>query len=419
MYIPRPQFVSDVEPVEPVGDQPVGATRPGREPLEPRRARRWAQLRDQLLNPGIQAEDAGQLTFEANRIYDAFQPRNGWQDWLTSAIATLMFRLSRCERIERKLRDLASFRAIDLWEEDQALLVENQAARLGAYPARVVRQLRETPLGIDWLIGEWERLARLDSTAWADLDREQTCLLLGGNNAIDPTEPGFAQVRVAELRNLRCRVEEADAITRGLVEADLCDDKVAGLARLRRYSRSLHRQMKWYIDQFHVDHSDRWDDPRRQPAAVAFDLMKQQQHRTTAYSFNEPTPVAETKPFGNPETDETKPFGNLERVETKPFASPQRDETKPLAAAEGVAATRRPPIEPRPPGGPPSATIAVAAGVVPGVTDQARRVEVADYATERGRNHDRPLKAGEPSREYARRQRAARRRTNQLLVGQT
>jgi len=37
---------------------------------------------------------------------------------------------------------------------------------------------------------------------------------------------------------------------------------------------------------------------------------------------------------------------------------------------------------------------------------------VHDYSNERGRLHSRTPRAGDPSREYARRQKAARRRTN-------
>ena len=60
-----------------------------------------------------------------------------------------MFRIIRCDRMERKLRDLASFRAINLWEEDQRLAAENLAVKLARQPARVVAQLRQTPAGIE------------------------------------------------------------------------------------------------------------------------------------------------------------------------------------------------------------------------------------------------------------------------------
>ncbi len=82
-----------------------------------------------------------------------------------------------------------------------------------------------------------------------------------------PDERGFVAAQIDGLEALRERVVEADAIIRGLVEADLHDDGVPGLAKLRRYVRSLQRQLKWYVDQFHVEHPDRWDDPRRRPAA--------------------------------------------------------------------------------------------------------------------------------------------------------
>ena len=307
MFIPRPEFLTPDEPTDEPGLLDGGEIRPGGKPLTPRRAQRRNVLKKRLLNPGIMSEDVERLAFEAGRIYDAFQPRNGWQDWLTSAIATLLIRISRCDRIERKLRDLASFRAIDLWEEDQALAVEVLAGRSAHNPSRVVRQLRETPAGIDWLILRRGNLARLDSADWTESERGLILLLLGGNEAIDPTGPGFAQTRIEELRDLRDQVEEADNITRGLDEANLCDDKVAGLARLRRYSRSLHRQMKWYIDQFHVDHSDRWDSLRRQPCDVAFEMERRLNNRRPAYSFAEPSSAQQARSAKNVQTDETNP----------------------------------------------------------------------------------------------------------------
>ena len=436
MFIPRPEFVTQVGSIDEPGI-PDGGETPGVKPLEPRRAQRRAVLKKRLLNPGIMSEDVEQLTFEAGRIYDAFQPRNGWQDWLTSAIATLLLRISRCDRIERKLRDLASFRAIDLWEEDQALAVEVLAGRLAQNPSRVVRQLRETPAGIDWLIVRWNNLARVDSADWTEVDRNLALLLLGGNEAIDPTGPGFAQTRMDELRNLRDQVEEADNITRGLVEADLCDDKVAGLARLRRYSRSLHRQMKWYIDQFHVDHSDRWDSPQRQPYDVAFEMEHHLNNRRPAYSFAEPSPAHQARPTENVQTDETKPLPLAEREidETKPLLDFPVDETKPLldfpvdeTKPFEVEAIGEPLIQggsvercrtrPRLTGGEgPSATIPGDAGFR--FHDLASPIPVADYSNERGRNHSRPLQAGELPREYTHRQRAARQKTKRFLVEQT
>ncbi len=231
-----------------------------------KRAWRRDGLLKHLVAPPVVAETAGLLEQQVSDIHSAFQPRNGWQDWLTSTIATLILRINRSERIERKLRDWASYRAIDFWEEDQKLAVETLAGRIGKEPAKVVAKLRETPAGIDWLIASWRSLGRVEPQDWTDEERELAARLVGHDAAVDPSSAGFGATMIAGLEDQRERVKEADAIIRGLVEADLHDDGVPGLAKLRRYVRSLQRQLRWYVDQFQVEHPDRWDDPRRRPA---------------------------------------------------------------------------------------------------------------------------------------------------------
>ena len=367
----------DLPPAAETPPDSSGTPPAGQAPLSVKRAWRREQVIRQLSNPHVVAESVGLLEQQVSDIRSAFAPRNGWQDWLTSTIATIMLRINRSERIERKLRDWASYRAIDFWEDDQKLAVETIALRIGHEPARVVAKLRETPAGIDWLLARWRLLEPVEPIRWTDLQRDLAAQLTGGA-AVDPAGPGFVAATIADLTAYRARVVEADAITRGLVEADLNDDAVAGLARLRRYVRSLHRQLKWYVDQFHVEHPDRWDDPRRRPAihgpAVEAYRPRNPNHFEGVAQplIPEPSlapvaaPAAETKP--------TTPRSPLENTETKPFA--------PVPAS---------PIPVPPP-------------------------VVHDYATERGRHHSRPHRAGDPSREYARRQKAARRRTDLALA---
>jgi len=284
-----------------------------------------------------------------------------------------MLRINRSERIERKLRDMASLRAIDFWEDDQKLAVETVALRIGKQPAKVVSTLRNTPAGIDWLIVRWHILSRIKPEDWNDAQRELAAQLVCGDPEVDPSRPGFIDDQINELQTHRERIAQADAITRGLVEADLNDDGVAGLAKLRRYLRSLHRQLKWYVDQFHVEHPDRWDDPMRRPAIYGPAVEKYRPRNPdrfegeTSPRFDEtkPTPVAEVVS----QVDETKPF----EPASQPTPAPVRSEIVPPAF-------------------------------------------VHDYSNERERLHSRTPRAGDPSREYARRQKAARKRTNLALA---
>ena len=327
-----------------------------------RKPARRAQLIDHLTNPMVVAENVTLLTDQANDIFQAFKPRNGWQDWLTSEVATILIRINRCSRIERKLRDWASYRAIDFWAEDQALEVAILAGKLDRDPAKVVAKLRQTPAGLDWLLARWRFLATIDPQQWTVEQRDLANRLVGDGVGTG-SAPGEAAAQVLDLEARREQVEEADAILRGLVEADLSDDSVAGLARLRRYARSLHRQLKWYIDQFHVEHSDRWDDPRRQPAFVAHDLITAELTRKPKWSFKPADPHAATpgmppsasevqelepqwteiKPIDppiTPEFPETKPSVRVARVARFGDAAPEPSEARPVDLSATPAPVR-------------------------------------------------------------------------------
>ena len=188
-------------PPEVEADQgPVAQGRPGRPPLSLKRAWRREGLMKHLVEPTVVAETANPLEQQAADIYEAFKPRDGRQDWLTSTIATIMLRISRSERVERKLRDYASYRAIDFWEDDQKLAVETIATRIGKESARVVAKLRETPAGIDWLIARWRILARVEPSAWTEDQRELASRLIGGTPRSTRPGPGSPPSRSPRWR---------------------------------------------------------------------------------------------------------------------------------------------------------------------------------------------------------------------------
>ena len=297
-----------------------------------RSAQRRAKLLEYLQNPVIVAEDVEALNAQANSIYLAFKPRNGWQDWLTSEIAVIMVRINRCTRIERRMREYASYRAIDFWADDQKVEVETLALKIHRDPARTVAKLRLTPVGCDWLQGRWRLLAKTNPTEWTDEQKALAQVLAGADPSVDPTVPGFAAGQVAELESRWLRVKEADEVARGLVEADMSDD-IPNLSRLRRYQRGLQRQMRWYIDQFHVEHPERWDDPNRKPAFIAQACIDRERERARTWSFTEPAPVLnQTKPTP------AEVAANHTDCETKPFApaQPAGCEMKPTAPVEAV-----------------------------------------------------------------------------------
>ena len=379
----------------------------GRRPRTPRQEHRAGKLLRHLIDPPVVAEDAALLEAQARDINGAFQPRNGWQDWLTTTIGTTIARLNRCERVERKLRDVASYRAIDFWEDDQQLAAETLALKLPKQPGRTVVKLMATPAGVDWLMARWRFLAGVAPDAWTDAQRELAVQMVGADPTIDPCRPGFAQARLDELVRRRERAVELDAIQRGLVEADLSDD-VPGLATLRRQARALHRQLKWYVDQFHVEHPDRWDDPMRRPAT---DRVPADAFRPPNRDHIEGEGAATADEVGN------HLWSGQPRPPGRATAALAAERAREEAAAEAEAAAqlvddqtnRVAEIEIDQTNRPAPAPVRASFAIEPPPF-------VRDYSNETGRNHSRPRRPGETSREYARRQDRARRRTNLALA---
>ncbi len=277
-----------------------------RQPRGEHSTRRRARIKERLATPNAAAEAVEGQSPPPPLIDPLFQPENDWQRWLTGEVAVLMVRITRCSRVEQRLRDWASYRAIDFWEDDQVLEVEILAAKLPRQPARTLARLRQSPAGCDWLIKRWRGLAQLDPGAWTEEQRALARQLVGGDELIDPTAPGFAAGQVADLAAQRSRVEEADAILREMVEADLSDDHVPGLGRLRRYQRSMHRQMQWYLNQLHGERAVASGEANRSSPAIVPPDRNLEGH----------TPRPE------PGNDETKPLEaslELKNAETKPL----------------------------------------------------------------------------------------------------
>ena len=282
------------------------AARPPRPGAE-RRGRRRAQALAELHEGDVLVEEADLRARHGREVAAMLRPSGAWQEWIAGEVATLMVRITRTERVERKLRAYASYRAIDFWEDDQKLEAETLGRKLAKVPARVVARLRLSPAGCDWLARQWRTLAAVETADWSPEQRALATHLVGGDPAVDPTRIGFIAEQVADLAAQRVRVEEADAILRGLVEADLSDDGVPGLAQLRRYARSLQRRLTWCLDHFHLAASLGIAAPSPAPATPPVE------------------PISETKPIASeqaPKIDETKPIS--------PEQTPRIDETKPF-----------------------------------------------------------------------------------------
>ncbi len=235
-----------------------------REPLTPARAQRRADLIQSVCEPIPVAEDAHTMEYWQLGVYGAFKPRNAWEDWVGQQASVMMFRISRSERIERRLRDLQSLRAIDFWEEDQRLKAEETAANLVAEPGPTYAALWSTPAGCDWLIGRWETLAQVPADEWTEAQKQFVRLVC----PVRPSQtltPGFAQSFVVRLSEQRERTRDADRAQRALAEADISDEVSKPLARIRRYRASLQRELKWYVAQLRTEPPEHRLDHRFHP----------------------------------------------------------------------------------------------------------------------------------------------------------
>src|SRR3954467_10045387 len=101
----------------------------------------------------VVAEDAQLIQKRASDWFDALKPQDEFQSWLVDEVAILSLRIDRCERMERRARDLKAMRAELCWEDDRRLDAVRLGGLLPRRPDEVVEELRRTPPGCGGLGG--------------------------------------------------------------------------------------------------------------------------------------------------------------------------------------------------------------------------------------------------------------------------
>ncbi len=225
-------------------------------------------LKHGLTSLVVVAEDAERFQARAVAFYQALKPQDEWQAWISEGAAMITLRIDRVERIERKLREKASWRASAFWDDDRRLEAERLGSTLGQDPARVVGELRMTKTGCDWLIERWAILAAIaDRHPWTDAQKTLAYNMLGTplearedavGTLIDelgsrldaqPSEAEVARDAIVGLRLRRDRAAEIDEIDQSLAQADLAEDNGPDFQRLRRYELTLQKRLRWYLQQ--------------------------------------------------------------------------------------------------------------------------------------------------------------------------
>jgi hypothetical protein len=106
-------------------------------------------------------------------------------EWVFSQYVLSSVRLERCAAEEPVVRGYSALRAELCWDEDRRLAAEEMAARLARRPALIVRRLKKTRQGCEWLIERWRELSAVlehgGGCDWNDAERSLVFDLLGAH----------------------------------------------------------------------------------------------------------------------------------------------------------------------------------------------------------------------------------------------
>ncbi len=235
-------------------------------------ASRRNALKHGLTSLVVSNEDPKTLADRTSDVAEAVKPRSNWDRWLCGEVAEITLQIDRSRLAERALRDVVALRASTVWDDDRRVEVEDLGAKLACNPPRVVRRLRQTPQGCDWLIDRWAILARLAELAedgsgegWtsdqrrlafdllgtptdARLDQFEVLDADGRSTGVVRPDGEVARDAILDLQARRDRVLEFDEVDQALAESGLADDATLELRRLRRYEATLHKRMRWCLE---------------------------------------------------------------------------------------------------------------------------------------------------------------------------
>lgn len=194
-----------------------------------------------------------------------FPAKTPYQGWLVSQIALASVQLDRCAALSIEDLQRRVDRAALCWDGDQRNAIESLGTHLATDPSRIVRALRQTSQGADWLIERWEGLgeAATQNGGWNDDQRRLAFDLLGtplelrdGRRLLPVEADGetlqaLVTQQVDELRRLKSEVlDELDAIAQSQAAAGLpvVDDAIS--RRLHAYEASCRRYLQWAIAEY-------------------------------------------------------------------------------------------------------------------------------------------------------------------------
>jgi hypothetical protein len=271
-----------------------------------------------LCSPLVQPEDVGLLQRRSDDIHEVFKPQNGWHEWNVARAAVTTMRIDHSERMERRIRDKISLRAMLTWDDDRRFEAEMQGKQLAKDPAATVEILRRTPQGCDWLIKRWGLLAyaadhqdngwtnEQTSMAWDLLvtpaefrigDKPGAAIDVHGR-VIDKSDDSAAVARrtIDELLSHKAVMARLDQVKRSQAEFDMDHHSNPELRALRRHEAMLHNRLRWMVKQMESEPNDRdknsyytpvWEiepAPRERPEPKTADEKAWEAHDPTSFS---------------------------------------------------------------------------------------------------------------------------------------
>jgi hypothetical protein len=276
-----------------------------------------------------------------------FKPEGEYLLLLAGQAALASIRIERCQRMERGVRDKVSLRAEICWGDVERLDAICLGGSIAKAPEFVVEQLRQTLQGCEWLLGRWGLLANAagSKTGWTPEQASLAFDLLGTplefRSGFKPGDPlAVARRMVDELVSRRDLLAGLDEAKQALAWADLDDEADPELKRLRRYEASLHRRLRWCIDQ--LENPEKPEGSPPEPKAVTIS-------RVEPPPEPEPEPVKPPEeapsPSRSPEIEALIAAGRFSSIdlpyEIKPFGLPTLDQFVDHPSTSGIRIERK------------------------------------------------------------------------------
>ncbi len=223
-----------------------------------------AQSRGNALTHGMSAtvvnpaDDAAVIEERLETWKDGYVLKTEDDAWLYSQMIVSTVKIDRCQRDDAELATYFASRAEMCWDDDQAVLAEELAAKLSRRPGLVSKQLVVTLHGCRWLIERWRSLGSVleSGETWTEVERSAALDLLGFEGPMrhniedfgtDPGAPETLALIRDELERLEARKERLESLDdkeRSAAARGFRIEPLKALKLVRRYEAAHMRRFQ-------------------------------------------------------------------------------------------------------------------------------------------------------------------------------